>query len=75
MFNGAKGMMRTSSVTFRVEKCVTSSRCKSNKEINEYIKDFNVQTWIIQEQINFEKQDERPTTKKMELIDSLSMPF
>lgn len=48
-FNGAKGMMRTSSVTFRVEKCHEGSHCKTDKEINEYIKDIRVQTWIIEE--------------------------
>ena len=41
-FNGAKGMMRTSSVTFRVEKCRKSSNCKSDEEINDYIKDITV---------------------------------
>jgi hypothetical protein len=46
-FNGAKGMMRTSSVTFRVERCSSASYCKTDEEIDEYISDISVQTWII----------------------------
>ena len=46
-FNGAKGMMRTSSLTFRVERCTKESYCKSEEEINEYIEDINVETWVI----------------------------
>lgn len=74
-FSGAKGMMRTSSVTFRVEKCRQGSRCRSEQEINEYIQDISVQTWIIQEQINFRDQQGRPTSKKMDLVDVQSLPF
>ena len=46
-FNGAKGMMKTSSLTFRVERCSKSSKCKSEEEINDYISDISVETWII----------------------------
>ena len=40
-FNGAKGMMRTSSVTFRVERCSNADYCASDDEIDEYIKDVH----------------------------------
>lgn len=47
--HGVKGMMNTSSITFRVEKCTEDSNCKSDEEITDYIKDINFQTWIIHE--------------------------
>lgn len=67
--------MRTSAVTFRVEKCSQASHCKSDEEISNYIEDVRVQTWMIQEQINFRNYETRPTSKKMDIIDVQSQPF
>ena len=50
MLNGAKGAMRTSSLTFRVERCHAASHCQSEKQIDDYIHDMIIQTWIVQEQ-------------------------
>lgn len=74
-FSGAKGMTKTRSVTFRVERCSGASHCESEPEIDNYISDISVQTWIIQEQINFQDMYNRPTSKKMDMIDVQTAPF
>ena len=47
--NGAKGMMKTSSITLRVERCNEENFCESDAEIDKYISDISIQTWVIQE--------------------------
>ena len=41
--------------------------CKSEAEINEWIKDFQVDSWSVEESINFEVYNEKPIYKVMKL--------
>lgn len=48
LLEGFKGSMKTSSVTFRVQKCATHSHCDTEESTHRIIRDLNVQMWIIQ---------------------------
>lgn len=70
---GFKGQMKTSSIIYKVEKCHGEKhKCKDEDKINDYIRNMNIEMWIIHEQLDFRMQGVRPTTKRMEIIDSLS---
>ena len=40
--DGAKGMMKTSSFTLRVERCSGEDFCESDTEIDKYISDISI---------------------------------
>lgn len=44
------------------------SPCKSESEINEYIRDIEVETWAIYNTVDFTIYGELPVTPKMDLI-------
>ena len=48
--------MKADSIFFRIEKCQNSTleehTCKSDKEIQDFIEDLEVQMWMIESQID-----------------------
>ena len=62
--NGAWGMNQTKSLEFRVERCSDEQgSCESDENIDSFLRDLRIQTWIIQEHIDFRKIDKVPVSK------------
>lgn len=63
---GDQSSMITDNFVFKVEIC-TKENCKNDEEIHKYIRDLQIDIWIIQEKMNFQNfKDERPIFLVME---------
>ena len=64
--HGDLASMIVDHIQFNIKKCVQSERneeqlpCKSDEEIREFIKDIQVDAWIMQKSVNFEIHGEEP---------------
>ena len=62
-------------IEFRVSRCDNSKlksgepRCASDSEIDEFLYDFVISSWIIYEQMDYEIYGSKPVFKQMELMD------
>ena len=54
----------------KISKCDSkqNSNCKSNSEINAWIKDLQIDTWAIYEKVNFGNYDSKPTFRVMDKL-------
>ena len=74
--NGAWGMNQTKSLEFRVERCSDEQGSyESDENIDSFLRDLRIQTWIIQEHIDFRKIDKVPVSKQMVIVDQSSSPL
>ena len=54
-------------IIFKIDRCVNEKRrakglsdCYSEEEIDEYIRDLEINPWYVQENINYRKFDSKP---------------
>lgn len=60
---------------FSIRRCNRHERhgkrpCKPDHEIDEYIKDIQVDSWVIQQRIDFSMYDIKPIKTGMQLLDT-----
>ena len=69
---GDTSSMLKKSISFEVNKCNISDRagktpCQKDSDINDYIRDFQVDFWVQNEKIDFSTYDKKPVFKVEEL--------
>ena len=76
VLEGEPASMIQKNFQFSIKKCNPKLRkqgdlpCKSDAEIEEWIKDFQVDSWSVEQSINFEIYDEKPVYEVMKLQES-----
>ena len=69
LLKGGSGDMVSKSFGFYIERCKnvigSKSMCKTDTEINEFIKDIDITGWNIHEEIDFSIYGKKPTFKVM----------
>ena len=59
--------MKVQSFGFYIAKCQNEPKCKTDSEINEFIRDIDVNGWNIHNEIDFGIYDQKPTYKVMDI--------
>lgn len=65
MLNGSWGMNQTSKIEFRVNRCRSNQEitCESDENINKFLRDMKIQSWILHDNIDFRKYEGKPVSK------------
>lgn len=53
---------------FTIERCVGETYCESNENINKFISDLQVDTWVFSEKIDYLMYLEKPVFKIAEFV-------
>ena len=70
MLQGTPASMITKNFSFSVKKCKNRKTCKPEHEINKWIEDVQVDSWVVQQNMDFEEYDGDPIFYNMKYIRS-----
>ena len=56
--------------SFTIKKCLNKPYCKSEEVIDEWIKDAQIDSWVVQQSIDFELYGQKPIYYNMKVMRS-----
>jgi len=64
MLDGAWGFNKTSKIEFRVNRCQKEFHdCDTEENIDAMLRDMKIQSWIVNDHIDFRKYDSKPVSQ------------